>query len=369
MRKAAAYRHGVLCDFCFSLFHQVSCNFCRNLVNPPKASYQNRGPGLFPCPKYPPAKPYPWNFQGLCKGRNTIEKGHFNNAQTTTLRRQLPFSWYPRGSRISDAWRPQACKFCFELICGWRNNAQARREEWDQIFAKGPGARCSGLEAKKKRLKKWEETANTKIQHIHFYSNAGANVAVAELIPDWDHSGCVNCTFICKSVKYLNDAFPGLRSVIEQRNKHHFEYASGDGNQGRIPGQYYLMRCEVGKGSGWSYNKCLPAYSKESNQKFSAALKVAKWLGEEEPEKQCEFIDYYNDLPERINRIKNGDIIALYERETQDYYKYDAIIQKLRTYYKFPVTIERSHCETCHVSRVFVLLEDESTLGNWPRAS
>ena len=81
------------------------------------------------------------------------------------------------------------------------------------------------------------------------------------------------------------------------------------------------MRCEVGKGSGWSYNKYLPAYSEESNQKFSAALKAAKWLGEEEPEKQREFIDYYKDRPERLNRIKNGDITALYERESQDYYK------------------------------------------------
>ena len=167
-------------------------------------------------------------------------------------------------------------------------------------------------------------------------------------------------------MKYINDAFPGLRSVIEQRNKHHLEYASGDGNQGRIPGQYHLMRCEVGKGSGWNYNKRLPAYSEESNQKFSAALKAAKWLGEEEPEKQREFIDYYKDRPERLNRIKNGDITALYERESQDYYKYDTIRQKLRTYYKFPVTIERIHCETCHATRAYVLLEDESTLGKWP---
>ena len=241
-----------------------------------------------------------------------------------------------------------------------------RREEWDQLFTKGPCIRCSWLEAKKKRLKKWEKTTDTKIQHIHFYSNAGANVARTNLIPAWDHSGCVNCTFICKNVKYINDAFPGLRSVIEQRNKHHLEYASGDGNQGRIPGQYNLMRCEVGKGSGWSYNKCLPAYSEESNQKFSAALKAAKWLGEEESEKQREFIDYYKDRPERLNRIKNGDITALYEHESQDYYKLVTIRKKLRTYYEFPVTIERSHCETCHANRAYVLLEGESTLGKWP---
>ena len=249
MSKAALYRHGVLCDFCFSLFHQVSCNFCRNLVNSPRAPYQYRGPGLFPCPEYPPAKPYSWNFQGLCKGRNTIEKGHFNNAQITTPR-QLPFSWYPRGSRISAAWRLQACKFCFELICGWRLNAQARREEWDQVFTKGPCTRCNGLEAKERRFKKWEKTANIKVQHNHFHSNA--NVAGAKLIPDLDHSGCVNCTFICKNISkkgkgtdYIYDSYPGLRLAIQTRNERHLEYSSGDSavSKGRVPDQNRVYVC------------------------------------------------------------------------------------------------------------------------------
>ena len=108
---------------------------------------------LFPCPKYQPAKPYPWTRIG-CNGHNTIEAVNFNSEQHITPW-QPPFSWYPRGSRISNAWRPQACKFCFELICGWRLDAQKHSEKWDQLFAKGPCLHCNGLDLREKRFSKW----------------------------------------------------------------------------------------------------------------------------------------------------------------------------------------------------------------------
>ena len=118
--------------------------------------------------------------------------------------------------------------------------------------------------------------------------------------------------------------------------------------------------CKVGE-DGWGYYKRFPIYSEESNQEFKEDIKKKLELRDDD----LKFIDYYEKLKERINRIKNGDKTAIYEYETQDYYKYDAIRKKLRTYYKFPVTIERSHCETCHARRAYVLLEDESTLGKW----
>ena len=118
------------------------------------------------------------------------------------------------------------------------------------------------------------------------------------------------------------------------------------------------MRCNVGE---WGYNKLLPAYSEASNQKFKKDIKKDLGLSD----KDREFIDYYKDRPERLNRIKNGDITAIYERETQDYYKYNAIRKKLRTYYKHYVIIERSACKTCHAGHAYILFEDKSTLGKW----
>jgi hypothetical protein len=86
---------------------------------------------------------------------------HFNSEQHITPWR-TSFSWYPRGSCISNAQRP--CNFCFELIRGWRLNARARREEWDRGFSKGPCSHCNGLETKEKRFRAWLAKTETELK-------------------------------------------------------------------------------------------------------------------------------------------------------------------------------------------------------------
>jgi hypothetical protein len=217
---------------------------------------------------------------------------------------------------------------------------------------------CKGLKVKSKRFENWKKTANTKVENTHFHN--AANPKASYLIPDLDHSGCINCTFICKSVSkkgkgidYIYDSYPGLRAVINQRNERHLMYSSGDGsNQGRIPSQYRPMWCDVGE---WGYNKRLSEYTEESNQKFKKNITKDLKLSD----KDREFIDYYK------NRIQTVGTAEIYKRETQDYYKYNAIRKKLRTYYKHHVTIERSACKACHAGHAYILFEDKSTLGKW----
>jgi hypothetical protein len=79
----------VLCDFCYNLFHQVTCNHCRHLVNPPEELYKPR-PALSPWPEYGPAKSYPWSRVG-CNGHYLIKPDRWNNAhQYQADTRQYP---------------------------------------------------------------------------------------------------------------------------------------------------------------------------------------------------------------------------------------------------------------------------------------
>lgn len=140
--------------------YRLRCGFCRDLINPPTpndcqrhavamarlrlkiweerlyphvpdwfanyllSQYLCKKPelfdsGLFSCPTaYPPANPYPYNFQGCGDIRNTIEKGHFN---LDTPPQQTPFSWYPRGFHIPPSSEyfflpDRLCGFCLNLL-------------------------------------------------------------------------------------------------------------------------------------------------------------------------------------------------------------------------------------------------------------
>lgn len=116
---ATAYRHGVLCDFCFNLFRQVTCNFCRNLANPPEEVYHNTRPGLFSCPEYGPAKPYPWVRIGS-NGHYAIKEAARYNSEERISPWQPPFNWYlrfPKGSCVSSCQWP--------LLEAWRSYKRA----------------------------------------------------------------------------------------------------------------------------------------------------------------------------------------------------------------------------------------------------
>lgn len=36
-----------------------------------------------------------------------------------------------------------------------------------------------------------------------------------------DCSACINCRFVCRNIKYITDAIPGLRALIALRNENH----------------------------------------------------------------------------------------------------------------------------------------------------
>ena len=87
-----AFSHGVLCDYCYGLFHQVTCNYCRHLVSPPEESYKTRQ-DLAPWPEYGPANSFPLVRIG-CNGHYEIKAVHFNSEEHITSW-QPPFSWCP----------------------------------------------------------------------------------------------------------------------------------------------------------------------------------------------------------------------------------------------------------------------------------
>ena len=92
---------------------------------------------LFPCPKYQPAKPYPWDRIG-CNGHNMIETVHFNSEQHITPW-QPPFSWYPR-------WSPSFVKTDFgQQFTGFIRCPPVYTCQWTQNELKELGYNCFAI--------------------------------------------------------------------------------------------------------------------------------------------------------------------------------------------------------------------------------
>jgi hypothetical protein len=150
-------------------------------------------------------------------------------------------------------------------------------------------------------------------------------------MPIYDPSSCLNCRYVCRAIEQLddsdfglnaifNDSIPGLREVIQQRNKRHPLHSSGDSavGNGRIPNKLVRKTCIIGRKQihritrMW-YLKQFPAYSESSDEEFREH--IAKKM-----------------------RLKEEDL-KFYDREdfNRDFYKNDSLKNKYRDYYKFPI--------------------------------